>query len=88
MTSLETRQTRLIFKTSDLTRDKGKLREVIVEARPRTCTIRLSGLRSSYTLEWGAVYSLAVKMAVASAAKEKRELKKGRKTNGKQRFGL
>ena len=78
MTNLENRTTRLYFKTSDITRERGKSREVIVEARPRTCSIRLSGLRTSYTLEWSAIYSLAVKMAVASERAEKKA-KKGKR---------
>ncbi len=78
MTDLVKRSTRLRFTTSDEQREQGKYRRVMVEALPGCAVIRLSGLRTSYTIPWSAVYSLAVKAAVASERAEKARKKAGK----------
>lgn len=76
MTDLSLRTTRLNFKTSDAVWERGKHREVVIEARPRTCTVRLAGMRTSFTIEWSAIHSLAAKMAVAAEKAEKKKAKR------------
>jgi hypothetical protein len=80
MTALDKRSTRLNFKTSDTVWDRGRRREVVIEAHPRTCSVRLAGMRTSFTVEWSAIHSLAVKMAVAASKTEKKTKKR---TSGK-----
>jgi hypothetical protein len=72
MTSLSQRRTRLVFETSSMVRERGKWREVIIEAHPGYAVLRLKGLRKSFTLDYSAFYSLAVKAEVAAKRAEKR----------------
>ena len=78
MTDLTARVTKLRFQTAEEVREQGRYRKVCIEAEPLTAIVRLAGLRTAYTIPWAAVYSLAVKMAVASERAEKRA-KKGKK---------
>jgi hypothetical protein len=75
MTKLPGRKSRLMIETSDTVREKGKLREVIVEPDPQgyTVALRLKGLQTRYEISWGGIYALAVKLAVERARAEKRK---------------
>lgn len=76
MTRLDRRKSKLTFVTSDAVRERGRLREVVYEFTPRYALVRLSGLRTAFPITHAAIYSAAVKLAVA----EKRAAKKaGRK---------
>ncbi len=75
---LANRKSKLVFVTADEIRERGKYRAVIVEAHPGYATLRLQGLRKSFTLPYGAIYGLAVKAAVAAERAEKAAKKKGR----------
>ncbi len=76
MTDLTVRTTRLRFRTSEEIRERGKYRKVVVEGRPGYAILRLEGMRSSFELPWGSIYSLAVKAKVASDRAEKKAAKK------------
>ena len=76
MTDLSRRTTRLRFTTADEQREHGKYRRVIIEAHPGCATVRLAGLRTSYSIPWASIYSLAVKQHVASERAEKARKKK------------
>lgn len=75
MTALTARKTRLIIETSDTIREKGKYRNIMVEAKPFHASIRLKGMRHSHDISWGAVWNLAVKIAVANERAEKAQRK-------------
>jgi hypothetical protein len=78
MTRLDSRKTRLIFTTCDTVRERGKLREIILEPTPYLVSIRLKGCRQRLTLSYGAIYNLAAKIAAEAARKERIEKKKAR----------
>jgi len=64
MTALENRKTRLIFTTADTIRERGKLRPVVIEARPMCAIVRLLGMRTGYPISYGAIYHAAARIAV------------------------
>ena len=78
MTDLSRRTTRLRFTTSDEQREHGKYRRVIIEAHPGCATVRLSGMRTGYSISWASIYSLAVKQHVAAEKAEKARKKAGK----------
>lgn len=67
MTSLAKRKTRLVFTTCDTVRERGKLREVVIEAGTHYATVRLLGLRTSYQISYAGIFNAAVKIAVDAA---------------------
>lgn len=73
---LEQRKTKLSFQTGDVVRERGKLRQVVIEAHPLYAEVRLSGLRSKYLIPWSAIHGAAVKMYVEAARREKAAAKK------------
>jgi hypothetical protein len=79
---LSERKTRLIFETGDIVFERGRWRQVIVEARPTEATIRLKGMRASYVIDYASIYSLAVKRATETEriarATSSRPVKRGR----------
>jgi hypothetical protein len=75
MTSLAKRKSRLVIQTEDCIRERGKLREVQIEAHPYYATVKLKGMRVSYQVSWASVYGLAVKQAVEAARREKKTQK-------------
>ena len=78
MTSLRSRQTRLRFETDDCVRERGRLREVVIEATPYMAYVRLKGCREAIPISWSGVYNLAVKIKVEQARREKAAKKAGK----------
>lgn len=79
MAHLEKRKSRLTFTTADTVRERGKLREVVVEATtPYWATVRLAGMRKSYKVSFASIYTLAVKQEVEKQRAEKKAAKKGK----------
>lgn len=78
MTSLEKRKSQLRIITSDVVREHGKLREVVLEAHPYYATVRLKGMRSGYQVSWAGIYNMAVRLHVERARAEKKAAKKDR----------
>lgn len=76
MTSLAKRKTKLIIQTDDCIRERGKLREVQIEAHPYFATVKLKGMRQTYEVSWASVYALAVRQAVEAARREKKSRKR------------
>lgn len=80
MTSLAKRKTRLIVEFSDCVRERGKLREVTMVFTPYAITVRLKGMRSSYSVSPAAIYNAAVMRQVERSRAERkaaREAKRG-----------
>lgn len=76
MTSLNKRKSRLIFETCDIVRERGRYREVVVEAHPMCAHVRLKGMRSGFDIPWSAIWAMAAK---AEAERIRREKKVGKK---------
>jgi len=79
MTKLPGRKSRLMIETSDTVREKGKLREVIVEPDPQgyTVALRLKGTRARFEIAWNQIYLAAVKIAVERQRQERKARRKG-----------
>ena len=75
MTSLARRKTRLAVEFSDCVRERGKLREVVMELTPYGMKIRLKGMRSSFDVSPASVYNLAVMKFVTAQRAEKKARK-------------
>ena len=80
VTRIEKRKSRLTVQSSDCVRERGKLREVILDFSPSgyTISVRLKGMKSSFEITPASIYNLAVAKAVEKARAEK----KARKRNG------
>jgi hypothetical protein len=76
MTALSRRKTKLVIQTDDCIRERGKLREVQIEAHPYFATVKLKGMRQTYEISWGSVYALAVRQSVEAARREKNAKKR------------
>jgi hypothetical protein len=76
MSRLALRSTRAMFTTEDCVRERRKLREVVVDLKPRYAMVRLAGLRTSYPISYAAIYSAAVKLAVQQERAEKKKAHK------------
>jgi hypothetical protein len=81
MTSLAKRKTRFIFTTCDIVRERGKLREIVIEAHTHSATVRLLGMRRGYEISYASIYNLAVQKHVEQqrAAKKAARKEKGRR---------
>jgi hypothetical protein len=79
VTRLDSRKSRLVFTTSDTIRERGKLREIVLEPSPRYVTIRLKGCRQRLVLEYSAIYHLAAKKQADQNLREAKEARKARK---------
>lgn len=78
MTILEKRKSRLQIITSDVVRERGKFREVVLEAHPYYANVRLKGMRSGFQVSWAGIYNLAARLEVERAKAEKKAAKKDR----------
>lgn len=76
MTKLSARKTKLVFCTADEVRERGKYRQVVIEAHTLCCTVRLQGMRKGYLITYGAIYSLAVKQALAAEREAKKKARR------------
>jgi hypothetical protein len=78
VTKLINRKSALCFQTEAEKREKGRYRKIIVVARPEYAIIRLSGLRTAYTLPWEAICDSAIKAAVRAEREAKRQKAKAK----------
>jgi hypothetical protein len=76
MSKLAKRKSKLVFETEDTVRERGKHRQVIVEAHVGYAVFRLKGLRTGYTGSYGGIYQFLVRQAVEKARLEKKSKKK------------
>lgn len=72
MTSLGKRKSRLIFRTCDVVRERGRLREVVIECQTHSCNIRLAGMRTSFALSYGEIYHFAARRQAEKLRAEKK----------------
>jgi hypothetical protein len=71
MTALSQRKSKLTFETGDTVRERGRSREIIIEAENTFAYVRLKGTRTRFMIEWSAIYSAAAKLAAAQRRREK-----------------
>ena len=79
MRSLSQRKTRLVFETDDAVFERGHNRQVVIEARPGYCYLRLKGSRRRFPICYAAIYHHAVEMAREQARRDKAAARKGSK---------
>jgi hypothetical protein len=79
MRSLAQRKTRLVFETEDAIFERGRNRQIVIEARPGYCYLRLKGSRRRYPICYAAIYHRAVDIASDQARRDKAAKKGGRK---------
>lgn len=77
MRSLTARKTKLVFETSGELRERGRYRNVIVEAHPSHVVLRLKGMHRTLSVTWEGIYALAAKCAADKLRAEKRAKRKG-----------
>ncbi len=78
MSTLTQRKTRLIFETAGVVRERGKLREVIIEAQPYLCVVRLKGMRKRLLVSWPVIHNVAAKIAAEEARAKRKTQRKER----------
>jgi len=78
MTRLAERKSKLLIETSDTVRERGRLREVIIEPLPHYAVIRLKGLRSRFSISYAGIYNAAVKIEVERQRAEKKAKRKAK----------
>ena len=76
MTALSKRKTKLIFCTSDLVRERGKLREVVIEAQTHYAVVRLAGMRTRFPISYAAIYHAAARIQAEQTRAAKKAAKK------------
>lgn len=79
MTHLTKRKSRLQFTTPDLVRERGKLREVVIEAGVNYAEVRLAGMRTSYPITYAQIYNAAVRHQVERERAERKAKKAGKR---------
>lgn len=79
MTKLEKRKSRLVFQTTDIVRERGRLREVVIEAHQGYAEVRLAGMRTSFPISYAQIYQTAARLQVERERAEKRAEKKAAK---------
>jgi hypothetical protein len=79
MTQLSKRKTRLVIESSDVVRERGRSREVVIEAQPYVAMVRLKGTRTAFPISYAAIYHAAARLAAAEKLAAKKAAKKGRR---------
>jgi hypothetical protein len=59
MSYLVDRKTELIFRTASLVTDDRKARCVVIESRPNSAVVKLSGTQARYPISWEHIFHLA-----------------------------
>jgi hypothetical protein len=76
VTSLAKRKSKLSVEFSDCVRERGKLREIVMDFSPYGVKVRLKGLRSAFEVSPASIYNLAVLKFVSAQKAEKKARKK------------
>jgi hypothetical protein len=77
--SLASRKTRLVFETDDAIFERGHNRQIVIEARPGYCYLRLKGSRRRFPICYAAIFHRAVEIATDQARRDKAAKKKATK---------
>ena len=79
MTSLAKRKSKLSVEFSDCVRERGKLREIVMDFSPYGVKVRLKGMRSAFEVSPASIYNLAVLKFVSAQRAEKKAKRSGSK---------
>jgi hypothetical protein len=79
LTSLDKRKTRLVFTTCDTVRQRGRLREVVLECKPYFAMVRLAGTRTSFPISYATIFETAARKAAEKVRAEKKAKKEERR---------
>ena len=79
MKRVAARKTRLVFETDDFVFERGQNRQIVIEALPSYCILRVKGSRRRFAAGYAAIYHDAVDRANAWARKEKAAAAKAKK---------
>jgi len=79
MTSLDKRKTKLVFTTCDTVRQRGRLREVVLECKPYFAMVRLSGMRTSFAISYATIFETAARIKAERDRAEKKKAKQERR---------
>lgn len=79
MTSLDKRKTKLTFQTCDVVRERGRLREVVIQAEPYYARVRLAGTRTTFEISYAAIYQAAARIAAERKRAEKKKTREEKK---------
>jgi len=75
VTSLAKRKSKLSVEFSDCVRERGKLREIVMDFSPYGVKVRLKGMRSAFEVSPASIYNLAVLKFVTAQKAEKKARK-------------
>lgn len=81
MTTLSKRKTRLVVETDDCVRERGKLRQVVLEPQPYYMAVRLKGTRTRMEISYAAIYDAAAKLAARKAREDKLAARKAKRAS-------
>lgn len=79
MKNLASAKTRTILETADIHRERGKWRQVIVEAHPHHAVLRLKGTRQSVSASWAGMYQHMMRLKADKLRSEKLAARKATK---------
>lgn len=78
MTALSERKTRLTFETAATVRERGRSREVVIEAQPYLALVRLKGTRKTFPISYTTIYETAARIEAERVRAEKKAARKAR----------
>ena len=84
MSDLAQRKTKLVFTTCEAVRERGKSREVIIQAEPYFALVRLKGTRTAFPIRWETIYQKAAAIHAARVKQDRLDAKKAAKKQAKR----
>jgi hypothetical protein len=83
--NLASAKTRTILETADTHLERGKWRQVIVEAYPHHALLRLKGTRQGVTVSWAGMYQHMMRLKAEKLYAEKLAARKAQRAGKKAR---
>ncbi len=84
MTALSKRKSKLQFETEGEVRDRGKMRQVVLECEGTFARVRLKGTQSRFPITYRAIYEYAAKCAADQVRREKAAAKAASKIKSRK----
>jgi hypothetical protein len=78
MVDLSDRKSKLQFAVNAMTREKGKLRQIVLIPHPGYLELRLKGLKRSLPVDYEFIYQAACKQLAAKLREERKATRKVR----------
>lgn len=79
MKKLASAKTRTIFETSGNLKERGRWRQIIIEAHPQHGLVRLKGTRRALLFSWEGLYIHCAKLEADRVRAEKQAARKARR---------